>query len=123
MEGVFRRVTMTKGSLLGEIGRYHADDYVVWRHEGEADRQVVFRERRGAPEVVLQRFVFVERRIEGARLRRSFWLGFRGFLEIYPHAVHERGDKAIADLAGLIDRAWDQTQGRGTHAPGTEQEV
>lgn len=31
--GVYRRVDFIKAGLLGEVGRYKADDYIIWKYE------------------------------------------------------------------------------------------
>lgn len=106
MEGVYRRITFQKTALLGEIGRYHADDYLIWKHEGETDWERVRRTWRAAPDVVLQRFIFLGDQGVPLRKRRSFLLGFRGFLEIYYHVLEGQSDRKIADLIPLIERGW-----------------
>ena len=30
-EGLYRRVSMVKSGLLGEVARYYADDYIIWK--------------------------------------------------------------------------------------------
>ena len=38
-EGLYRRVSMVKSGLLGEVARYYADDYIIWKYEeSDADR-------------------------------------------------------------------------------------
>ena len=110
MAGVYRRVTVRKGSLLGDVARYYADDYVVWRHRGEADRAAVADSWRPVRDVMTQRFVFVDEAADGERKCRSFWLGLRGFLEVYGYRIGGGGDKRIRDLTHLIDAAWNGRQ-------------
>jgi len=106
MEGVHRRITFQKRALLGEIGRYYADDYLVWKHGGESDLERVHRTWCASPDVVLQRFVFLGDRGVSFRKKRSFFWGFRGFLELYYYIVDTQGDRKIGDLLPLIDRGW-----------------
>ena len=35
--GLYRRVSMVKSGLMGEVARYYADDYLVWRYDAEDD--------------------------------------------------------------------------------------
>lgn len=115
MEGVYRRLTVRKGSMLGEVARYYADDYIVWRHGGTADRELVLRTWGPAPDLMVQRFVFLETSRPVGRLRRtrSFLLGMRGYLEIYRYApvsgVHAGACRGMDDLAVLINQALDSS--------------
>ena len=106
MEGVWRRVTVSKGALLGEVARYYAHDNIVWRHRGEPDCQAVFENCRPAADVMLHRFVFIVERPERHVLRRSFLLGLRGYIEVYRYAIGGKGPRPIRDLTPLIDQAW-----------------
>lgn len=112
MEGVYRRVTVKKGSILGEVARYYADDYIVFRHRGDVDRDWVYRTWRPAPDVMVHRFVFLEASAAARRTTRSFWLGFRGYVEVYQYTVKSTASARIRDLAPLIDRAWERAHER-----------
>lgn len=112
MEGVYRRVTVKKGSILGEVARYYADDYIVFRHRGDVDRDWVYRTWRPAPDVMVHRFVFLEACAAARRTTRSFWLGFRGYVEVYQYTVKSTASARIRDLAPLIDRAWERAHER-----------
>lgn len=104
--GVHRRIDARKESMLGVIADYSAHDYVIWRHSGMEDAERVFRTWGPLPDVMSQRFVFISD--ESARGRvRSYWFGLRGFLEVHSHRFHGKPTRRIADLAVLIDRAWD----------------
>jgi hypothetical protein len=112
MKGVHRRVTIVKDGLLGEVCRYFADDCIVWIHAGEADMRHVLEN--GKPEVDLmtQRYLFVVGPAVVFRKIRSFYMGFRGYLEVHTYTVHGVYDKRIRDLAQLVDRAWDLASAR-----------
>jgi hypothetical protein len=107
LAGVYRRMTLRKSSILGEVASYFADDYIFWRHDGEPGRDLVLRTFRPAPDLMVQRVVFLENAPAVPRRKtRGFLLGFRGYLEIYsyvPGGGHRRG---MADLSVLIDEAY-----------------
>jgi hypothetical protein len=113
MRGVRRRITLMKSSVLGPIGKYYAWDYVVWLHRDAADIEYLLNGWRPLPDVVTQRFVFVGAK-RPARKVKGFWLGFRGFLEIYAYAPGESEKNArnyhskIKDLVPAIDLAWSE---------------
>ncbi len=105
MAGVYRRMTVRKASMLGEVARYYADDYIVWQHNGKPDQDAVFRSWQALPEVMVQRVVFLTRESAARRRMRAFLLGFRGYLEIYEYDADGRAHRGMKDLAGLIDEA------------------
>ena len=105
MAGVYRRMTVRKASMLGEVARYYADDYILWRHNGKSDQETVFRSWRALPDVMVQRVVFLTREPGAGRRARAFLLGFRGYLEIYAYGAGNRAHRGMKDLAGLIDEA------------------
>ena len=111
--GVRRRVTFSKGALVGEIARYYADDYIVWTHAGEVDRQRVFTLWRPATDVMLHRFVFVVEDRPRPPRKRSFCLGLRGYLEIHQYRLNGERPRRLRDLAPLIDRSWRIVRGDG----------
>ncbi|HOZ47842.1 MAG TPA: hypothetical protein PLO37_01580 [Candidatus Hydrogenedentes bacterium] len=106
LAGVKRRVTFSKGGLLGEVARYYADDYIVWRHDGAADMDGVFRTRRPLPDVMLHRFVFVVDKVERPVRKRSFLLGLKGYIEVHQYAIGNAKSRRLRDLAPLIDQGW-----------------
>lgn len=112
--GVYRRMTVRKSSLLGEVASYFTDDYIVWRHNGAGDRETVLRSWGPAPDLMVQRVVFLENApAVPSRRTRSFLLGFRGYLEVYcwvPGCGCRRG---MADLSALIAEAYNYC-GSGT---------
>ena len=59
LSGVFRRVTVRKGSLLGEVARYYADDYIIWEHMGDESVRRIFREWKGEPDVMVHRILLL----------------------------------------------------------------
>ena len=106
MKGVYRRVTFVKNAIVGEVCRYYADDYIIWSHHGKADRDHVFATCRPQPDLMSQRYLFVEeeRALEKGR-SRSFLLGLRGYVEIHTYMPGGRYARRLKDLAPLVDRA------------------
>lgn len=120
LEGLRRRVTFSKGGLLGEVARYYALDFIIWRHDGrEACRRIVT-SWGPEPDVMLQRFVFVVD--DGAQLwrRRAFWFGFKGYLEVWACAPGAKAPRKLRDLAPLISEAWRRAQGGATSTTAAE---
>jgi len=107
MAGVYRRVTVKKDSILGEVARYYADDYLVFAHRGRADRDWVYASWKPVRDVMVHRFVFLETAADAGRKARSFLFGVRGYVEVYQYAVNTTPNTRIRDLAPLIDRAWE----------------
>ncbi len=106
MKGVYRRVTFVKSGLLGEVCRYYADDYIIWSHLGRADRSRVLQACRPKPEVMTQRYLFVEGAETGEKgVVKSFWLGFRGYAEVHTFTPGGEIGKRVKDLAPLVDTA------------------
>lgn len=106
MAGVWRRVTFTKGALLGEVARYYAHDYIVWIHGGESDCLRVFENWKPVADVMLHRFVFIMDPVVRPVRKRSFLLGLKGYLEVYQHRIGEKAPRNVQDLASLIDKGW-----------------
>ena len=111
MAGMYRRVTAVKGGLLGEAARFYSDDFIVWRHHGEADSALVYRTWQPVPDVMLHRFVFLVEHGPCPRpTRRAYLLGLRGFLEISYYDLGAKGPQRVADLAPLIEKVWEVLQ-------------
>ena len=103
-EGLYRRAEFIKAGVIGEVARYSADDYIVWKYE-EEDVHRIFKTVRSQKGVMMQRFVFV--RPEGLTESkcRSFMLGFLGFIEIFRYSPLGKPLKQFKDLTPLIDAA------------------
>lgn len=103
-EGLYRRATLVKSSFIGEIARYYADDYLVWKYTaGDIDKI-----RQGAkPEkdLMVQRYIFLQTEGGGSLKKSSFALGFRGFIEIYKYTLCDEAPKGIIDIAYLCNAA------------------
>lgn len=107
--GLYRRVSFIKAGIMGEVGRYYADDYIVWRYE-ESDVERLFRAVEPQHEVMLQRFLFVQHQGETTSKRRMMRMGFSGFVEVYRYTPGASDEKAIKDLSYLVDQAWCRQQ-------------
>ncbi len=113
MKGVYRRVTFVKNALLGEVCRYYADDYVIWSHNGRADRDRILETCRPQSDLMTQRYLFVDANESGEKGRiRSFLWGLRGYAEVHSFTPGGRYDKRIKDLAPLVDKALELVRSR-----------
>lgn len=119
MKGVYRRVTFVKSGLLGEVCRYYADDYIIWSHNGRADRRRILEACKPKPDLMTQRYLFVEGAESGEKgVVKSFLLGFRGYAEVHTFTPGGRVEKRIKDLAPLVDTALELIRSRKNKAGG-----
>lgn len=102
--GLYRRVSMVKSGLLGEVARYYADDYIVWKY-GEDDPERLRRAAKSENDLLVQRFVFLQ--YGGAYRMKKFSLmfGLRGFVELHFLTPGEAVPKAVEDVAFLMGAA------------------
>jgi hypothetical protein len=103
LKGVTRKITLVKSSVVGIIAKYYVWDYVIWSHQNAAE--YLTGEWKPMPDVMTQRFLLVgspspKRKIKG------YWLGFRGFLEIYSYIPGGDYHAQIKDLIPPVDLAW-----------------
>lgn len=125
--GLYRRVDFIKAGIIGEIARYWADDYIVWKYE-DGDVERILSTAQAEKNLMVQRFVFVRPAGKTTFKSKAFGAGFKGFAEVYQYApkvpsaqVATRAGRAvrwlrnlvyptrttqIADLAYLIDAAY-----------------
>ncbi|MDT8901193.1 hypothetical protein [Anaeroselena agilis] len=106
LEGMKRRVTFRKGSLLGEVARYYADDHIVWPAPVPGAEKMILEKWRPADEVMSHRFLLLDDQASGKPQKKYFFLGFRGWLEVL---VHRPGDPEVEnfrDLVFLVNKAW-----------------
>lgn len=109
-EGLYRRVSMVKSGLLGEVARYYADDYIIWKYE-ESDADRLRKEAKSESDLLLQRFLFL-RGGGGYRMKKSsLMFGFRGFVELHFFTPGDDIPKAVQDTAFLVNAA--MKRGRG----------
>ncbi len=111
--GLYRRVDFIKAGLLGEVGRYKADDYVVWSYE-EDDAERIFSAVRPEKGLMLQRFLFLRPSGKPSQSKtRSFMLGFKGFAEMLSYVPLTDAPKRFLDLTQLADAAHKYYQAHG----------
>ncbi|MCD8234903.1 MAG: hypothetical protein LUC51_11065 [Cloacibacillus porcorum] len=103
-EGLYRRVSMVKSGLLGEVARYYADDYIIWKHEAN-DVERLRREAKSESDLLLQRFVFLRENEAYHMKKSSLMFGFRGFVELHFFTLGDDIPKAIQDTAFLVNAA------------------
>lgn len=111
-EGLYRRVSMVKSGLLGEVARYHADDYIIWKYE-ESDAERFKKGVKSENDLLLQRFVFLRESGSYYMKKSSLLFGFRGFVELHFFTPGDALPKAIQDTAYLVNAAARKTAGRG----------
>lgn len=99
MEGVYRRVTFRKDSLLGEVASYYADDYIVWKHRGQEDEKLILNEWKPQTDVMNHRFLLVDSEGAGKIQRRAFWYGIKGWVTVLRYCP---GNPEIRDFKDLI---------------------
>lgn len=103
-EGLYRRLTMVKSSLIGEIAKYYADDYIVWKYlPSDIDR--IMQSAKPNRDLMIQRYVFLQIEGSGSFKKSSFMFGFRGFIEIYRYKLGDDEPKGIKDVAYLCNAA------------------
>ncbi len=103
-EGLYRRVSMVKSGLIGEVARYYADDYIIWKYE-ECDVDRLKREAKSESDLLLQRFVFLRENGAYYMKKSSLMFGFRGFVELHFFTPGDDIPKAIQDTAFLVNAA------------------
>ncbi len=103
--GLYRRVSMVKSGLMGEVARYYADDYLVWSYAGEDDAERLRRGAKSESDLLVQRFVFLRETGEYYMKKSSILFGLRGFVELHFLPVCGEIPKAVEDLGYLVRAA------------------
>ena len=103
--GLYRRVSRVKSGLMGEVARYYADDYLVWRYDGETDPERLRREAKSESDLLVQRFVFLRGGGEYSMKKSSLLFGLRGFVELHFLPVFGDIPKAVEDVGFLVRAA------------------
>jgi len=103
LEGVWRRVDFKKGSLLGQVALYYSYDFIVWKHQGLLTKDFLLQHRMWEPDLMTQRFLLLGAEEDSRPWMRSFYWGFRGFVEVLRHSPGEkRGHRKFRDLTDLV---------------------
>ena len=109
-EGLYRRVSMVKSGLLGEVARYYADDYIIWKYE-ESDADRLRKEAKSESDLLLQRFLFLRGGGSYRMKKSSLMFGFRGFVELHFFTPGDDIPKAVQDTAFLVNAAMKRVRG------------
>lgn len=102
MKGVSRKITLVKSGVVGIIAKYYVWDYVVWFHQNADESLQTWKP---LPDVMTQRFLLVGTQTPRRKVK-SFWLGLKGFLEIYAYTPGGDYHPKVKDLIPPIDMAW-----------------
>ena len=106
LQGVSRRVTFRKSSLMGEVARYYSDDYVIWAPDSAVMGQQIIEKWKPAEDVMSHRILLVGTSSGDRPLHRSFSFGFKGWVEVLPYRPGDTVPiKKFADLATLVNNA------------------
>ena len=100
--GFYHRETVVKDGLLGEVARYLADDYIVLKYEQD-DVERLKNAAKREPELMTQRWLFVQDEGSNCFSRHSFWLGFKGGAEFYRYTPDTEAVKEFKDLAYIVN--------------------
>lgn len=106
--GLYRRVDFIKAGMIGEIARYWADDYIVWKYE-DGDVERILSTAKAEDNLMVQRFVFVRPSGKTTFKSKAFRAGLKGFAEVYQYTPSSSfaqpvtyGSRAIRWLRNLI---------------------
>lgn len=106
LSGVSRMQRFVKDGILGPVAEYHAWDCIIWGSGTEEDRNNLWKNLRPMKDIMTQRFVFIVPEPWSDRRIKSFFAGFRGYVEFYayfPTTEGGRGTAEVKDLTGLVD--------------------
>lgn len=95
---------MVKSSFIGEVARYYADDYLVWKYL-PGDTEKIRQFAKPDNDLMVQRYIFLQTEGVGSFRKSSFMLGFRGFIEIYRYTLGDEAPEGIMDIAHLCNAA------------------
>lgn len=103
--GLYRRVSMVKSGLMGEVARYYADDYLVWRYDSEEEAERLRRGAKSESDLLVQRFVFLRESGGYYMKKSSIMFGLRGFVELHFLPIYGEVPKAVEDVGYLVHAA------------------
>jgi hypothetical protein len=110
LAGVKRRITFRKGSLLGEVASYYADDYIVWEHQLPEDAKVILENWQPATDVMAHRFLLLSAQSAAKPMTKAFWFGFKGWVDVLPYCLGDSEVKKFNDLIFLVNKGWQYMQ-------------
>lgn len=103
--GLYRRVSMVKSGLMGEVARYYADDYLVWRYDAEEEAERLRKGAKSESDLLVQRFVFLREAGRYYMKKSSIMFGLRGFVELHFLPVSGEVPKTVEDVGYLVHAA------------------
>lgn len=104
MEGVYRRGTFVKDGFLGKVAEFHSDDYIIWKHRGRQDEELIYNQWKAETDVMKHRFLLLSEEAGQALRTKSLWLGFGGFVEVMRYRVGSPVPTKFKDLVFLVDK-------------------
>lgn len=104
MEGVYRRGTFVKDGFLGKVAEFHSDDYIIWKHRGRQDEDLIFNHWKAETDVMKHRFLFLSEEAGQALRSKSLWLGFGGFVEVMRYRAGSPVPAKFKDLVFFVDK-------------------
>jgi hypothetical protein len=107
--GVRRRVTFRKGSILGEVARYFADDYIFWAPQTPGGERTILDSWRPADEVMSHRILLIGDSVAAKPLKKYFLFGFRGWVEVLPYRPGGPEAGQFRDLIFIVNKACEFT--------------
>jgi hypothetical protein len=97
MEGWHRHTDFIKDCLAGEIGRYSADDFIIFKHSGRASENWLKENWQSKEDVMKHRFLLLDSEFSDVVIK-SYWWGIKGWLEI----LHYKGGEKVKRFEDLI---------------------
>ncbi len=101
MRGWHRRTDFVKSCVVGEIGRYGADDYIVTKHNGRVSEKFLREHWQSRSDTITHRFLFVDSAFSQLSIK-SYWFGIKGWLEILHYRKGDE-EKKFQDLIYLAE--------------------
>lgn len=105
-QGVYRRVTFRKSSLMGEVARYYSDDYIIFAGDSGTAGRHLLDSWEPLKDVMSHRILLLGDITWEKPLQRSFMFGVKGWAEV---AYYRPGDiivnRKFGDLCTLANNA------------------
>lgn len=108
MVGIYRRLTISYDSLIGEVYRYHSDDYVIWSYPYPVQFSVIRSICLRKKDTFIHRFIFLHPTERFFCKKKSLLFGLKGFIYFimctYPISEEVSTYPEINDL-GMVLRS------------------
>lgn len=106
MEGLYRKLIFSRNTLLGEVSKYFAEDYILWKYIYPEDYQKIKKQWAGKPDTFLSRFIFLHPSLPFSCKRKSIWLGVRGYVDLiicqFPLLEQDLNRAEIRDITSFL---------------------